>query len=137
MWKVLRPGSFSLRRAVICACGWGKRPGASPRRAMMPASSPCVWKRLMMPCVTSRRAEAPAEGELLGAQASMTPQAASLLERAARGGMFLGAGQLLAQLVQLFVPRFFTPADYGLVGMVTIVQGFLIVITDLGLTAAL
>jgi PST family polysaccharide transporter len=65
----------------------------------------------------------------------------SLLHRAARGGIFLLAGQLLILAagwgIDVLLRRLLTREDFGLVAMATVIQGFLGVITDLGLTAAL
>jgi len=64
----------------------------------------------------------------------------SLLRRAARGGVALGAGQTLATLVgwvrTLVLARLLSPEDFGLVGLSTLLLGFLGAISDLGLTAA-
>ena len=65
----------------------------------------------------------------------------SLLRRAVRGGAALAAGQATATalgwLRTLILARLLTPQDFGLVGMATVILGFLGLISDLGLSAAL
>ncbi len=60
--------------------------------------------------------------------------------RTVRGGAATMAGQSIRFLLQLgsvvILARLLTPTDYGLVGMVTAITGFLAIFSDLGLSAA-
>ncbi len=57
------------------------------------------------------------------------------------GLAWTGAGKTVVQLigfgVALALARLLTPADFGLVGMVVVVSGFLAVFSEIGLSAAL
>ncbi len=65
----------------------------------------------------------------------------SLSAEAGRGVAWMTAGKTVAQFVgvgvSLVLARLLTPEDFGLLGMVVVLVGFLAVLSDLGLTAAL
>ncbi len=65
----------------------------------------------------------------------------SLSAEAGRGVAWTTAGKTVAQFVgvavSLVLARLLTPEDFGLLGMVVVLVGFLAVLGDLGLTAAL
>ncbi|MDI1450701.1 MOP flippase family protein [Polyangium sp. 6x1] len=64
----------------------------------------------------------------------------SLLRSAARGGVALGASQTFATALgwirTLVLARILVPEDFGLVGLCTVLLGFLGALSDMGLTAA-
>ncbi len=65
---------------------------------------------------------------------------ADLRGRSVRGGAVTMAGQIAKFILQLgstaVLARLLTPADYGLIGMVTVVIGFISLFKDLGLSTA-
>jgi PST family polysaccharide transporter len=65
----------------------------------------------------------------------------SLAERAGEGVAWTGAGKAVVQLVgvevTLVLARWLTPADFGLVGMIAVVTGFLAVFGEMGFATAL
>jgi PST family polysaccharide transporter len=68
------------------------------------------------------------------------PRAEELHHHAVRGGVFTVGAQAARFLIQLgataVLARLLTPADYGLVAMVTAVTGFVTLFKDLGLSTA-
>ena len=66
--------------------------------------------------------------------------AAGLGHRTARGGLVTMAGQgaklVLSMTSAIVLARLLTPTDYGLVGMVTVITGFITIFKDLGLSSA-
>ncbi|HMR08244.1 MAG TPA: oligosaccharide flippase family protein, partial [Polyangiaceae bacterium] len=65
----------------------------------------------------------------------------SLSAEAGRGVAWTTAGKTVAQLVgvgvSLVLARLLTPEDFGLLGMIVVLVGFLAVLADMGLTAAI
>lgn len=65
---------------------------------------------------------------------------ADLKGRSVRGGAITVASQGIAFLLRMgstiFLARLLTPADYGLIGMATVITGFVELFKDLGLSAA-
>ncbi|MGI0128818.1 MAG: oligosaccharide flippase family protein, partial [Thermoplasmata archaeon] len=60
--------------------------------------------------------------------------------RAIRGGAFTVGSQAvqfaISLLATMVMARLLTPRDYGLIGMVTVVTGFLTIFKDIGLSRA-
>src|ERR1043165_8390847 len=66
--------------------------------------------------------------------------ASGLGSRTARGGMVTITSQAIKFVLSMFstivLARLLSPEDYGLVGMVAVVTGFVMIFKDLGLSSA-
>src|SRR5439155_16697932 len=138
-------GLFGWPRTRVTAAG-SRRTGCSPRSKRSPALRP---EPRMRPCRWRARLRDREAGAMSGTVGSELPRSVappppgardldhSLVRGIAWTGVMRWATQLLSWASTLIVARLLAPTDYGLVGMALVYLGFIELVSEFGLGAAI